>query len=748
MPDKFRPRPVLSTGIQAETKIRVGFTLAFFVIAILIVLSTRSVTRLVQDTRWVEHTVTALDQIDRLDGLRLRTGSYHKLYLYTHDARYLASYAQTSEEENNAVKDLYNLLSDNPSQKARIQQMQLLFQQRDLGMQQIAQTPHSNAPDPLLSPAGQIPFPSLKQLIEAARAEERSLLNERQQAQERSTWSMYRTLGLLAFILCILLVDIYLMNYRNQELRQKALQESTQFAFELEKSNIALALKRQEADRANELKSEFLANMSHELRTPLNAISGFSELLSAEIAGPITEKQRRFIGHIEDGARHLLHLINDILDLSKIEAGQSDLEKEVLDPCEVLDSVLAGIRSLAMNKNIELHAHCEPGAALSADRIRLKQILYNLLSNAVKFTPENGRIDATVSREQEFLRFEVTDTGQGIAQQDQAIIFEEFRQAAAPAGTTKQGTGLGLTISKKLVEKHGGSIGVESEPGKGSTFYFLMPSLAEDDLPAKPEPPQAPVRMGSGFKISPLVLVVDDDQNTCELICSYLESAGYRTAVARSSAEAIRLAAILKPDLITLDLLMPEGNGFGALHDLKSTYGVQLPPVIIVSVIDDCGAGLALGAADYLVKPISRTDLLAAVQKHLPAGNASLLVIDDDPAMLTLAAEVFSQPGIRLHKASSGQQGLDIVLSQHVDAIILDLMMPEMTGFEFLRNLRKHEHLAHLPVFVVTSRELTRAEMHRLKSQVHSVFHKSSDWGSALLAEIAETLQRSTRGPQ
>ncbi len=491
MPDKFK---AWSGALRAEGKVRVGAALTFIVIAALLALSFRSISRLIENARWVEHTVVVLDHIDRFDTLRVQTDSERRFYLYTQDPHYIENYAHTTSEEKKELAALYAFPSDNAGQKGRLQQMQSLLQQRDLAMQQIVLTPPAKAGnDPLLSPAAKIPFPSLRPLVEEFRIEERSLLAERHLAQERSTQNMYRTLALLALLLCFLLLHIYLISQRHRKLRQKAWEESIQFGLELKKSNEALARKRQEADRANELKSEFLANMSHELRTPLNAISGFSELLSAGIAGPITEKQKRFIGHIEEGSRHLLSLINDILDLSKIEAGQSELEKETLEACEVLEGVLASIRSLAMNKNIALQAHCEPGVLLSADRIRLKQILYNLLSNAVKFTPENGRIDARIYRQQEYLRFEITDTGRGISQEDQAIIFEEFRQAASPAGSTKQGTGLGLTISKKLVEKHGGGIGVQSEPGKGSTFYFLLPAIAISDLPlpAKEQPAEA-----------------------------------------------------------------------------------------------------------------------------------------------------------------------------------------------------------------------------------------------------------------
>jgi DNA-binding response OmpR family regulator len=241
---------------------------------------------------------------------------------------------------------------------------------------------------------------------------------------------------------------------------------------------------------------------------------------------------------------------------------------------------------------------------------------------------------------------------------------------------------------------------------------------------------------------APLILVVDDELNARELIRNVLENAGYRVVTADSGAAALRAAREGRPDLITLDLLMPGGNGFGTLYELRLLYREEPPPVVIVSVVDDRATGFALGAADYLVKPVSKTDLLEAVRKHLPPTNAGLLIIDDDPAMLELAREAFSQPWIRLYVAASGREGLSVLESEAVDAVVLDLIMPQMDGFEFLKIMQSDSRLAHIPVSVLTSKDLSQGEMQQLRNQVQSIFIKNSEWKPGLIGQIARSLGR------
>src|SRR5947209_10140125 len=339
---------------------------------------------------------------------------------------------------------------------------------------------------------------------------------------------------------------------------------------QLAAANKELERQNREVERATQLKSQFLASMSHELRTPLNAIIGFSDLLAEKTAGDLTDKQQRFVGHVRNGARHLLQLINDILDLSKIESGLLELRRETFSVSEALPEVLSVIRPLAMAKKIRIE-HAQETFSVYADRVRFKQILYNLLSNALKFTPEGGTVRVEGSTG-DLVCIAISDTGVGIRPEDQQLIFEEFRQAGETTRGVKEGTGLGLVITKRLVERQGGTIQVISELGKGSCYTFTMPAGREtaetrtegvltENRKAEPDIERE----------KPLVLVVDDEPPARELLASYLEGAGYAVKAVGSGAEAVENARQLKPDAITLDILMPGGSGFGTLSELKKT---------------------------------------------------------------------------------------------------------------------------------------------------------------------------------
>src|SRR6266478_5123215 len=322
------------------------------------------------------------------------------------------------------------------------------------------------------------------------------------------------------------------------ELERRVEERTTQLAV----ANRELDLRNREVERATRLKSKFLASMSHELRTPLNAIVGFSDLLAEQTAGMLNDKQQRFVNHIKQGSSHLLQLINDILDLSKIEAGQLELRCEDFQVKDALPEVLSTIRPLAMAKNILVEHKMEADWAVYADRVRFKQILYNLISNAVKFTPKDGRIDIDCQADGNSVRISVADNGIGIRAEDQAVIFEEFRQVEGAAETTHEGTGLGLAITKRLVEQQGGRISVESEPGKGSRFTFTLPTgsrTAPDAFPVG-ELANAAGALSANL-VKPLILVVDDEIPARELLASYLDSE-YRIVMAESGAEAVRRA--------------------------------------------------------------------------------------------------------------------------------------------------------------------------------------------------------------
>ena len=365
----------------------------------------------------------------------------------------------------------------------------------------------------------------------------------------------------------------------------------------LRTANEQLEQQNRELDRANRLKSEFLASMSHELRTPLHTIIGFTELLAEELEGPLNEKQKRFVNHVHEDSRHLLDLINDILDLSKVESGQLELHREAFDARAVVADALNGIQLTADARGVALENRIARETVVKADRTRFREILNNLLSNAVKFTPEGGTVWVEIVPDGGgMIAFCIGDTGIGIAPEDQAAVFDKFRQVASTTRGVREGTGLGLAIVKSFVELHGGTISVESAPGKGSRFTFTVP--AGDNTP-------------------PLVLVIEDDSSGRELMRNYLEPLGIRTETAASADEGLRLARDLKPDAITLDLLMPGKSGWRVLRELRALPDTSDTPIFVVSVLDQSPA--IAGATEYLQKPLRKDALLQALRRNSPA---------------------------------------------------------------------------------------------------------------------------------
>jgi PAS domain S-box-containing protein len=528
--------------------------------------------------------------------------------------------------------------------------------------------------------------------------------------------------------------------------RERDTAEKRKFTDTLAATNRELELRNREVERATQLKSKFLASMSHELRTPLNAIVGFSGLLSDGTPGQLNEKQTRFVNHIKQGADHLLSLINDILDLSKIEAGLLEIRSEDFSVAAAIPEVLSVIRPLAMAKKIVVERTGE-NVSVHADRVRFKQILYNLLSNAVKFTPEHGKIQVESHCNGNFVSISVADNGVGISADNQSVIFEEFRQVGDTTRGIKEGTGLGLAITKRLIEQQGGCIRVTSALSKGSCFQFTLPAgrvVTEAGVEATTDEVTVSAALGASGK--PLILVVDDEASARELLGSYLESAGYGVAVASSSAEAMRKAAQLQPSAITLDILMSGGSGFETLYQLKNSPKTVNIPMIVVSVVDQKQLGFTLGAAEYLVKPVQRSVLLDTIRKYAePRAETSseILVVDDDRRTRDLVADILRSQGYLTRQAGSGKEALEILCEVPVVAVLLDLIMPEMDGFDVLRKIKDNPKLSGIPVFVVTAKDLTAEEVKLLKREARALLHKDQSWKTELLSQLDKVLTKS-----
>jgi PAS domain S-box-containing protein len=511
---------------------------------------------------------------------------------------------------------------------------------------------------------------------------------------------------------------------RLAEEKLRSLQE--QFTRELAGKNQQLEQRNTEVERSNRLKTEFLASMSHELRSPLHTIIGFAELLAEELEGPLNEKQKRFVGNIHQDSQHLLEIINDLLDISKIEAGRMEYHTEPFAIDDAVDEVLSTIRPQADAKSLSFDSRLGEGIVVEADRLRFKQILVNLLTNAVKFTPERGRITISALAHGGCVMVTVADTGIGIAREHHESIFENFYQVGSTTKGVREGTGLGLAITRNLVEQQGGSIWVESEPGKGSAFSFLSRG-------------RAPVDSAKG---TPFVVVVEPEPTSAELFSSYLTPEGFTTTFTLTVQRGLRLSEALIPDALIIDLTRPSPEDWRLIREFRRNPATSRIPVLMVSVSEDSIAPQDLGAVHSLTKPVSKRRLLETLDSCMRhKGSArSVMVVDDEPLARELVQEFLRDGGFDVLAASDGTEALAILGRTTPGAIILDLLMPEMSGFELLSRLRCDSRWGTIPVIVLTGMVLDEGQAARLKQAAVAILPKGQSWKKPLLTALRRAL--------
>ncbi len=505
-------------------------------------------------------------------------------------------------------------------------------------------------------------------------------------------------------------------------------------------TNLRLKREKDAALVASQAKSTFLANMSHELRTPLNAIIGYSEMLEEEAGEMGTTAIVPDLRKIRGAGKHLLELINAVLDLSKIEAGKMDLYLETFSIASLADEVVSIVQPLAeKNSNMLLKTCPLDIGSMHADLTKIRQSLLNLLSNAFKFT-SNGTVSLTISRVladgAEWIDFAVQDTGVGLTSAQMEDLFEPFTQGDASTTRKFGGTGLGLTITRRFCRMMGGDIKVQSEQGKGSTFTLHLPA---NIVGRKTKVAATGSEIAEVVKTSTLatVLVIDDDAEVHELLGRSLSRHGFHVEGALNGEEGLRKARRLRPDAITLDVMMPGMDGWTVLTRLKSDADLANIPVVMLTIVDEKNRGYSLGAADYLTKPIERERLAQVLMRYRHTSSNEALIVEDDPDSRNVLRRMLENDGWKVNEACNGREGLEQVARHAPGVILLDLMMPEMDGFEFIHHLREKGEWRLIPIIVVTAKELTPEERGELNGHVSRVLQKGTYQRDDLLEEVS-----------
>jgi signal transduction histidine kinase/CheY-like chemotaxis protein/CHASE3 domain sensor protein len=553
-------------------------------------------------------------------------------------------------------------------------------------------------------------------------------------------------------------IGVALTNAKNYETTQR-------LSLEVAEKNKELYDKNQELVKAYNVKSDFLAGMSHELRTPLNAIIGFSSVLLAPDGDPISLDQRQALEKILKNGKLLLQLINDILDISKLESGRMNITVDSDDIRNIVMYSIATVEPLFNGKNIGIEHHIPYSIGpLETDTLKVKQILINLLSNAVKFT-ERGLVSLTVEQQNSHTAFRIKDTGLGIDQKHIGFIFEEFQQIDSSSSRKYKGTGLGLPISRRLAHLLGGDISVTSEPGSGSEFTLTIPTILPQELRKSAEQPPAlskqgteahdrqvsfthpkrsvkfrPMEKMTGIEKGTRVLCVDDDPDAIDLLRKYLTAEGFFVSDASTGTEGIRKAIEEQPALITLDIMLPDKDGWQVLRELKQNVRTAKIPVIIHSIIDNQPLAMSLGAIDIMPKPVDLDKLLSLVKENCRANDQYVLIVDDNVEFSLVMKELIEQDGYTVKAAHDGKEALAIVRESRPAIIFLDLVMPGMDGFEVVKRLKQNDESADIPVVILSGKALSSNEKGFLQSNIQDYFKKEEFSHESIIKSIKRIL--------
>ena len=534
-------------------------------------------------------------------------------------------------------------------------------------------------------------------------------------------------------------------------------EETRSLSIEIAKRNEELSNKNQEVEKAYKVKSDFLSSMSHELRTPLNSIIGFSSVLLGPSGDPLTDDQRMALEKVLKNGRHLLQLINDILDISKLESGRMTISVETEDVSTILSNCILIVEPLIQSKRLSVTQDIQPNLPpLSTDIVKVRQIIVNLLSNASKFTEKGGISIKVDQHEGGMVSFAVKDSGIGIAPKDYGRVFEEFQQVDSSNTRKYKGTGLGLPIARKLARMLGGDLTVESELGKGSTFTLTIPARVPQKLldaqqtpmpqPKLPEPapqPKAPVVTQALPPPAPgqvQILSIDDDPDVIEILRKYLVPEGYSIVGALSGDEGIEMALTMNPAIITLDIMMPKKDGWQVLRELKQNPQTRDIPVLIHSIVDNKPLAISLGAVDVMTKPTDPKRLLSLVSKYYHSGDQFILLVDDNLDFALACKDLLKRDGLVVKIATRGEEALKMIQESVPSLILLDLVMPGMDGFRVVKELQRKAEWKKIPIVVLTGKPLTDEDRKELYPYVADYLMKDSFTTAAITNAIKRIL--------